>query len=109
MASVKGTFGRRRKRPLSEIAKEVAGSKGRYVLTRDGAEAEITFSVLSPKTVIADHTGVPDALRGTGAGRELVEYMVADARKEGFKIVPLCPFVNAERRKHPDWADAFQT
>jgi predicted GNAT family acetyltransferase len=51
---------------------------------------------------------VDDALRGTGAGQALVARLVADARAEGRKIVPLCPFVNAQRRKHPEWADAFQ-
>lgn len=91
----------------TEITKEVTGSKGRYVLMIDGAEAELGFSVLSEKTIIADHTHVPDELRGTGAGHRLAAHMVQDALANGFKIVPLCPFVNAERRKHPDWADAF--
>ena len=90
-----------------EIRKEVDGSKGRYVLVQDGAEAELTFSVGSPTLVIADHTGVPDSLRGTGVGIMLVEKLVEDARADGFKIVPLCPFVNRQRAKHPDWADAF--
>lgn len=90
-----------------EITREDDGSKGRYVLRQDGHEAEVTFSIASPQTIIADHTGVPDALRGTGAGHRLVAFMVEDARAKGFKIVPLCPFVNAERRKNPDWADAF--
>jgi predicted GNAT family acetyltransferase len=65
--------------------------------------------VTSPALRIADHTGVPDSLRGTGVGRRLLERMIDDARREGFKIFPLCPFVNAERRKHPEWADAFST
>jgi hypothetical protein len=51
---------------------------------------------------------VPDAFRSTGAGLALVTRMVEDARKMGFTIVPLCPFVNAQRRKHPEWADVFQ-
>lgn len=89
------------------IRKAVDGSKGRYVLTRDGAEAETTFSVLSESRVIADHTDVPDVMRGTGAGAALVAYMVEDARANSFRIIPLCPFVNAQRRKHPEWADAF--
>jgi uncharacterized protein len=46
--------------------------------------------------------------RGEGIGRLLAARMVEDARKEGFKVYALCPFVNAERKKHPDWADAFQ-
>jgi len=83
------------------------GTKGRYVIRHDGAEAELTYSVVSPELVIADHTEVPDAFRGTGAGLALVTKLVADARAEGFKVMPLCPFVNAMRKKHPEWADAF--
>jgi predicted GNAT family acetyltransferase len=47
-------------------------------------------------------------MRGRGIGRVLVERLVADARAEGFKVIPLCPYVNAERRKHPELADVFQ-
>jgi len=83
------------------------GSKGRYVIRKDGAEAELTYSVVSPELVIADHTEVPDAFRGTGAGLAMVVRLVADARAEGFKVMPLCPFVNATRKKHPEWADVF--
>ncbi|MEO0665879.1 MAG: GNAT family N-acetyltransferase [Pseudomonadota bacterium] len=90
------------------IREEIDGKKGRYVLELDGNEAEMTFSIASETLRIVDHTGVPDAMRGTGAGRKLAEHLVAQARAEGFKIVPLCPFVNAERRKHPNWADVFQ-
>ena len=90
------------------IDREVTGSKGRYVIRREGEEAELTYSIASPTLVIADHTGVPDAFRGTGAGRALVERLVADARAEGFRVVPLCPFVNGLRQRHPEWADVFQ-
>ena len=83
------------------------GTKGRYVIRHDGAEAELTYSVVSPTLIIADHTGVPDAFRGTGAGLAMVERLVADARAEGVKVMPLCPFVNATRKKHPEWADVF--
>lgn len=90
-----------------QIIRQEDGAKGRYVLRRDGAEAELTVSIMSPGLRIADHTAVPEALRGTGAGRALVEQLVADARAEGWKIVPLCPFVNGLRQRRPDWADVF--
>lgn len=89
------------------ITREVGETKGRYVIRKDGAEAELTYSITSPTLIIADHTAVPDAFRGTGAGLAMVERLVADARAEGVKIMPLCPFVNAQRKKHPEWADAF--
>ena len=89
------------------INREVSGHKGRYVTSHGGEEAELTCSITTPTLVIADHTEVPDSFRGTGAGLALVTRLVADARAEGFKIKPLCPFVNAQRLRHPDWADAF--
>lgn len=89
------------------IVKEVSGSKGRYVIRKDGEEAELTFSITTPTLVIADHTGVPDSFRGTGAGLALVTHLVQDARENGFKVMPLCPFVNAMRKRHPEWADVF--
>ncbi len=89
------------------ISREVSGHKGRYVIRANGDKAELTYSITTPELVIADHTIVPDSFRGTGAGLALVTRLVADARAEGFKIMPLCPFVNAQRLRHPHWADAF--
>ncbi len=93
-----------------KITREDGPTKGSYLARVDGveAEAELTYSRAGPKLIIADHTAVPDAFRGRGIGRLLATRMVEDARKEGVKIFVLCPFVNAERQKHPDWADVFQ-
>ena len=89
------------------ITREVNGHHGRYVIRQGDQEAELTYSITTPELVIADHTEVPDAFRGTGAGLAMVTRLVSDARAEGFKIMPLCPFVNAQRNRHPEWADAF--
>jgi hypothetical protein len=92
------------------ITREEGPTKGRYVARVDGidAEAELTYSRAGPQLVIADHTEVPDVFRGRGIGRLLATRMVEDARKEGVKIFALCPFVKAERQKHPEWADVFK-
>ncbi len=92
---------------LDDIAREEQDGRGRYVWSLDGLEAELSYTITSDTLRIADHTGVPDPLRGSGIGLKLVERLVRDARAEGWKIMPLCPFVNAQRKKHPDWADAF--
>jgi predicted GNAT family acetyltransferase len=90
-----------------QITREHGATKGRFVLRRGDEEAELTYSITTPTLIIADHTGVPDSFRGTGAGLALVQALVDAARKDGFKVVPLCPFVKAQARKHPDWADVF--
>jgi hypothetical protein len=77
------------------------------VIRKGGEEAELTWSGTTPALIIADHSGVPGSFRGTGAGLAPVQALVAAARAEGFKGVPFCPFVNATRKKHPEWADVF--
>ena len=54
---------------------------------------------------IADHTIVPPEIGGRGVAAALVDALVADARSEGFKIVPACSYVDAQFRRHPEWAD----
>jgi predicted GNAT family acetyltransferase len=94
---------------LADIERQVTDTKGRYVLVFPEGEAELTYSILTPDKVIADHTFVPDALAGQGIARRLLDRLLADARAEGFRIMPLCPYVNAQRKKHPEWADLFFT
>ncbi|HUD30000.1 MAG TPA: GNAT family N-acetyltransferase [Novosphingobium sp.] len=53
----------------------------------------------------AEHTLVPPAIGGRGVAMRLVEAMVADAREHGFKIGPLCSYVDVAFRRHPEWAD----
>jgi len=89
------------------VERDHRATKGRFVIRLGDEEAELTYSITTPSLIIADHTGVPDSFRGTGAGLALVQALVAAARADGFKVVPLCPFVNATRKKHPEWADAF--
>ena len=85
------------------------GSKGRYTTRPDpnGPEAELTYSRASDALIIIDHTGVPDAYRGQHVGVALVKRAVEDARKGGYKILPLCPFAAAHFRRHKDWADVL--
>ena len=81
-------------------------SHGAYRAELPGADrpAELTWRALGPLR-IADHTFVPPAMRGQGVAQVLVEALVADAREQGFRIVPRCSFVAAQFRRHPEWAD----
>lgn len=94
-----------------EITYSETGSKARYAARLPGIaeEAELTISRLSPTLVIADHTYVPDTMRGTGMARALAERLIADARASGTRIVPLCPFLRGYAQRHAkDLTDVIQ-
>ena len=70
--------------------------------------AELTWQARGPLR-IADHTFVPPEMRGQGVAQVLVEALVADAREQGFRIVPQCSYVAALFRRHPEWSDLLAT
>lgn len=92
----------------SDITLEDDGSGGRYVYRIDGEEAEMTFRRAGDNLVVVDHTGVPHRFRGQGVAAALVAKSVEDFRAAGLKVLPLCPFVVAQFRRHPEWADLLQ-
>lgn len=91
-----------------EITLEETGANGRYRAIVDGHEAEMTYSRAGATTIIIDHTGVPDELRGRGVGQALVRRGVEDAKAKGLKIIPLCPFAKAQIERHPEWQDVLK-
>lgn len=90
-----------------DVQREDGPTGGRYTVTIDGHAAEMTYSKAGTTRIIIDHTGVPDALRGKGAGQAMVKQAVEDARAAGIKIIPLCPFAKAQIGKHPEWQDVL--
>ncbi|MCZ4091594.1 GNAT family N-acetyltransferase [Sinorhizobium psoraleae] len=91
-----------------EIVHEEINAKGRYSAAVEGHTGEMTYSRSSPKLIIIDHTLVPDELRGKGMGQALAKHAVDEARKGGWKIIPLCPFMRAQAMRHPEWQDVIQ-
>jgi len=89
-----------------QITHDEDGAKGVY-RTDTGPAAELTYSRAGESMLIIDHTEVPEALRGTGAGRALVERVVEDARASGKTLVALCPFAASQFARHPEWRDVL--
>lgn len=88
------------------VEREYTVTGGRYfVRLEDGSEAEMTYRQLDPRTISADHTGVPPQHRNRGIALQLVEAAIADARRDGFRIMPQCSYVAAQFRRHPEWSD----
>jgi predicted GNAT family acetyltransferase len=51
------------------------------------------------------HTEVAQALEGQGIASQLVAGALDDIRRRGLTIIPICPFVRAYLRRHPEYAD----
>ncbi len=65
---------------------------------------ESTYSSSSTFWII-DHTVVDEAYGGQGIAGKLVFEIVQQARKEGMKIIPLCPFAKREFQKKKEYQD----
>ena len=90
-----------------EVTRELDATHGRYVgkVAGHAGEAELTFVREPPNVFAADHTLTPVPLRHRRIATQLVERLVADARREGFRIRPTCPFVVDLFDRHPEWSD----
>lgn len=78
---------------------------GRWVITIDGHEAQMTYSTSAADVVAINHTYVPAELRGRGLAQRLMVQAITDARADSFRIVPNCSFVREQFEAHPEWAD----
>ena len=91
-----------------DIKLDQSQSKGSFYIEENGHRlAEMTFSKAGDRMIIIDHTEVSDALRGTGAGLKLVAAGVDFKRKNGLKIIPLCPFAKSVFDRKPEYRDVL--
>ena len=51
------------------------------------------------------HTDVAPKWEGKGVGSTLVQGALDDVRARGLKVQPICPFVAAYIRRHPEYQD----
>lgn len=91
-----------------DIQLEQSETKGAFYIGQNGERlAEMTFSRAGNNLIIIDHTEVSDKLRGTGAGKQLVEAAVTFARNNQLKVLPLCPFARAVFEKNKAYSDVL--
>ncbi len=76
--------------------------KGEIQLFSDDKKAgKMDISVIGSKLTVY-HTEVSDEFEGRGFAKILLERLVGYAREHDLKIVPLCPYVHAQFKRHPD-------
>ena len=79
--------------------------QSRYELWVGSRRAGLIQYLPKEDRVLLVHTEVDPAFAGQGLGERLVAGGLEDLRARGLKLVPLCPFVRAYLRRHPDQAD----
>jgi len=58
-----------------------------------------------PDRIVLVHTEVSSALEGQGLASRLVAGALDDIHAQGLRVVPVCPFVRAYLRRHPEYAE----
>ncbi|MCD7971218.1 MAG: N-acetyltransferase [Candidatus Azobacteroides sp.] len=74
----------------------------RFEVYTDNMIAYLTYS-LEGNNMIIPHTYVPRALEGQGIASAMVKEALEYARKNNFRVVPLCFFVRVYMERHPEY------
>ncbi|MEJ1237104.1 GNAT family N-acetyltransferase [Chryseolinea sp. T2] len=76
--------------------------RGAFVIEENGERfAEMVIAIIGERLVVY-HTEVSEKLRGEGIAAKLLEQMIGYARSNHLKVVPLCQYVHAQFKRHPE-------
>jgi predicted GNAT family acetyltransferase len=83
---------------------QVADNPGeaRYEIRSEGQLAGFAQYRLNDGRITFFHTEVDPGHEGAGLGGRLARAALDDARARDLAVVPLCPFIAAYIRRHPD-------
>lgn len=81
----------------------------RFELETDGKLSIVDYQHVDDETLALTHTEVDTSLEGHGVGSKLVEGVLQFVEQNNLKIVPLCPFITAYLKRHPDWNRVVST
>ena len=76
----------------------------RFEWTEEGHLCVLDY-VLNGTRAAFTHTGVPDAVGGRGIAADLVRTGLDTARARGWRVQPLCSYVAAYIKRHPEYQD----
>ncbi|MFL5951748.1 MAG: GNAT family N-acetyltransferase [Gaiellaceae bacterium] len=77
----------------------------RYELLLDGdVVGELRYGLRADAVALV-HTEVEPRFEGRGFGAELVAGALDDLRARGAHVIPICPFVRAYIRRHPEYKE----
>ena len=80
-------------------------AESRFEIAVDGSLAGYLSYTLRDGTIDLQHTVVIPSFRGQGLAGMLAERAFEDARAQGLKVIPSCPFVAGWVPDHPEVQD----
>lgn len=84
------------------------GLKGAFYIGGTGdLQAEMSYIWAGNEKIIIEHTQVNPELKGQGIGGKLLDEIVAFAREKKIKVLPLCPFAQAQFEKNSQYKDVL--
>ena len=90
-----------------ELLIKDTGGKQRFELGEGDEIPFIEFIQNNQNIIFLTHTEVPQSLEGNGLGSLIVSKTLEYIHNKGFKMAPLCPFVAAYLKKHPEDASGI--
>ena len=95
---------------MAEYKHAADAKKGRFYFESGGKKmADMVYNMAGDQKMIIEHTEVNESLKGQGIGKNLLANLVAFARANQIKVIPLCPFAAATFRKTTAWQDVLVT
>jgi len=91
----------------NDLALKVNVEAHQLQLIIDGHIALIEYK-LSDGILKLIHTEVPPELEGKGVGSAIVLKALNYAKENNYKIIPICPFVQAYLKRHKEWNDIIE-
>ena len=80
--------------------------RNRYEVHGDGELAGFAdYHKTDDHVLVFTHTQVDPRWEGQGVGSTLIRWALDDARRQGVKVLPICPFVQTWMARHPDYED----
>jgi predicted GNAT family acetyltransferase len=79
-------------------------SKNRFETWIDNHLSKLDY-MLDEGTIVMTHVGVYPAHRGQGVAGKLVEIALNYAAEKSLRVIPMCPYVGAYIRRHPQYVD----
>ena len=77
-------------------------ARHRFEMTVAGQIAYISYKEI-PGRMTLIHTIVPPELEGQGVATAIIEKALDYLKTNQLKLIPMCPFVAAYIKRHPEW------